>query len=337
MSTTNLGDQYITFDYHHPAQAKEFNTLLREAINPGVYSGGTITYAGTQATIAPFIAYIKTDEVSSNKLVRVETRSATTISVNASTPVIALTYTWDDVSENWLDFNQRASGSSALPYEVCLGECVFTLGAITSVTYANKTWGRQTTNDVPVGTTPFYVTSTTKVANLNVDQVDGCDVETVFSTSTTKVPTSKAVSDFMYPVGSFYVQYPDAASNTDATAFPTASRPATLFGGTWVEQFNTEYVYFRTAGGTDGTTQQARSTGLSADQGQVINGTVGTYMTAANVATGAFTRSSTSSGGASGGTYNADTITLNSALVARTGTTTEPRNRLMKLWKRTVL
>jgi len=333
MSITNLGDQYITFDYHHPAQAKEFNTLLREAINPGVYSGGTITYAGTQATIAPFVAYIKTDEVSSNKLVRVETRSATTISVNASTPVIALTYTWDDVSENWLDFNQRASGSSALPYEVCLGECVFTLGAITSVTYANKTWGRQTTNDVPVGTTPFYVTSTTRVDNLNADMLDDKHFQDIVNA--------------LYPVGSFYVQYPDAASSVDATAFPTASRPATLFGGTWVEQFNTENVFFRTAG----TDYQTRTTGLSADQFQAWQlGASADTTGARNYWIDVYTRDQ---GYTLGGAANNAPVLANISFQGNTnmakamndgtngnprmGLVTEPRNRLMKLWKRTVL
>ena len=319
MSTTNLGDQYITFDYHHPAQAKEFNTLLREAINPGVYSGGTITYAGTQATIAPFVAYIKTDEVSSNKLVRVETRSATTISVNASTPVIALTYTWDDVSENWLDFNQRASGSSALPYEVCLGECVFTLGAITSVTYANKTWGRQTTNDVPIGTTPFYVTSTTRVDNLNADMLDNKHFQDIVNA--------------LYPVGSFYVQYPDAASNTDATAFPTASRPATLFGGTWVEQFNTEGAVFQTAG-YDGA---GRTNGLMADQMQ------GHYHEFYNVSGGGAVNAIADTSGRLAITIPMtlkqvrEAITDGTNGTPRTGTKTSHTNRLMKLWKRTVL
>jgi hypothetical protein len=54
--------------------------------------------------------------------------------------------------------------------------------------------------------------------------------------------------DYVYPVGCYYTQYPDAASNTDATEFPEAQRPATLFGGTWAEQWATESVYFRTRG-----------------------------------------------------------------------------------------
>lgn len=61
------------------------------------------------------------------------------------------------------------------------------------------------------------------------------------------------VRDFIHPVGSYYTQYPDASSNDDGTEFPTTQRPATLFGGTWAEQWSTESVYFRTRGTLSGT------------------------------------------------------------------------------------
>ena len=175
MSSTNLGDQYITFDYHHPAKASEFNTLLRGAINPGIYSGGAITYTGSSAvaTIAPFVAYLKTDEAGSNKLVRVETRTNTLITVAIGTPVLSITYTWSDIENNWLDFHQRATGSSAIAYEVCLGEVTFSGANINGVIYTGKTWGTQLVSDVPVGVAPMSIISTTKVNNLNVEMVDG--------------------------------------------------------------------------------------------------------------------------------------------------------------------
>ena len=135
-----------------------------------------------------------------------------------------------------------------------------------------------------------------------------------------------------HPVGSFYVQYPDATSNVDATAFPTSVRPATMFGGTWVEQFNTENVFFRTAG----TDYQTRTNGLSADQVQGHEHSVGGNAT-----------------GGGGTTYFGDVnLSGSSALTAtrptvmvddgtngtpRKGSVTEPRNRLVKIWKRTVL
>lgn len=125
----------------------------------------------------------------------------------------------------------------------------------------------------------------------------------------------------LYPVGSFYVQYPDAASNVDATAFPTSARPATMFGGTWVEQFNTENVFFRTAG----TDYQTRNAGLSVDQLQSHTHGIPNF-----VGGGA---SRALAGSLDSGGTPVQTVDIS----ARNGAVTEPRNRLAKYWKRTVL
>lgn len=139
--------------------------------------------------------------------------------------------------------------------------------------------------------------------------------------------TIETLRDFFYPVGSFYVQYPDDASNIDATAFPTSKRPATMFGGTWAEQFNTENVFFRTAG----TDYQTRTNGLSLDQMQG-------HLHPAGTSGGSLggTANSFAQGGVIGTTMNVGSPIPNSVDgEPRTGAVTEPRNRLMKLWKRT--
>jgi len=157
---------------------------------------------------------------------------------------------------------------------------------------------------------------------------------------------------WVYPVGRFYIQYPDkkltvgvlaTAQNvidyptlvlnqaiTDADVFPTAQRPATLFGGTWVEQFNTENVFFRTAG----TDYQTRTNGLSLDEiqehkhlGQLLNASNGTGGDSINQDGGVATASQNNLVGP----------VRSSDASHRVGAVTEPRNRLMKLWKRTVL
>ncbi len=57
------------------------------------------------------------------------------------------------------------------------------------------------------------------------------------------------IYDIIYPIGSFYVQYPSANSSTDKTAFPDNAKPQNLFPGTtWTEQWKTEGVFFRTEG-----------------------------------------------------------------------------------------
>jgi hypothetical protein len=63
---------------------------------------------------------------------------------------------------------------------------------------------------------------------------------------------TKTLKDFMldriYPVGSFYVQYPNKNSNDIDEAFPDSMSPAKLFGGNWQEQWGNESVFFRTSG-----------------------------------------------------------------------------------------
>ena len=80
---------------------------------------------------------------------------------------------------------------------------------------------------------------------------------------------AKTLAD--YPIGDIYVQYPVAESDTETTAFPTALRPATKFGGTWSELYDDENVFFR----TKGTNGQTRTNGLSLDQMQRIIGSTG--------------------------------------------------------------
>ncbi len=68
------------------------------------------------------------------------------------------------------------------------------------------------------------------------------------------------IYDSMYPIGSFYVQYPDILTNNKNTEFSSKYNPNTLFSGTkWVAQWNTESIFFRTEGEL---TTENRTTGL---------------------------------------------------------------------------
>jgi hypothetical protein len=65
---------------------------------------------------------------------------------------------------------------------------------------------------------------------------------------TTQIATTKWARDNLQPVGTYYTQYPAAASNDLATAFPEAERPGTLFGGNWATCWESEQIFFRTGG-----------------------------------------------------------------------------------------
>ena len=134
------------------------------------------------------------------------------------------------------------------------------------------------------------------------------------------------IINLIYPVGSFYVQYPDAASNDAAIAFPSSKSPAALFGGTWQLVFSTEGIVFQTEG-YDG---EGRINGLMEDQVErhvhppartnfVIDPILGAC------------------GGTGNGVYTGGDIcnlTGYQTSSSRSGTRTAHRNRLMRLYKR---
>ncbi len=60
------------------------------------------------------------------------------------------------------------------------------------------------------------------------------------------------INNYKYPIGCYYTQYPNSNVNLNTkgdsiiTPFPEDKTPAKLFGGTWVEMWSNESVYFRT-------------------------------------------------------------------------------------------
>jgi hypothetical protein len=160
--------------------------------------------------------------------------------------------------------------------------------------------------------------------------------------------------DEAYPIGSYYVQYPDAASNADSTALPVSQRPATLVGGTWAEVWDNEAVFFRTGGGNADETG-SRSSGLQTDQMQRIFGRIGTafgspgnrmYARSTEGGTeleGVFQQGSASGDpfaqGSSSGTGRYINFNSSGSDNARTSSAlsgeTRSKNRRFRIWKRT--
>jgi hypothetical protein len=69
----------------------------------------------------------------------------------------------------------------------------------------------------------------------------------------------KKIYNLIYPVGSFYIQYPDANVSVDNmnALFPSKYAPNSLYGGQWELQWNTESVFFRTEGGNSNENRQS--------------------------------------------------------------------------------
>ena len=59
---------------------------------------------------------------------------------------------------------------------------------------------------------------------------------------------TQLVFEYSFPVGSFYVQFPDKDTSIDQNAFPIDQTPERLFGGSWQEHWPNDSIYFRTRG-----------------------------------------------------------------------------------------
>jgi hypothetical protein len=169
------------------------------------------------------------------------------------------------------------------------------------------------------------------------------------------------IDEFIAPIGSTYFQVPSANSNTESTAFPEADEPGSIYGGTWSEtwgdegspcDFANEGIFFKTRGDvlsqTDGE-NNVRTTGLQTDAGQGWQlGSTADSSGARNYWTEIGDRNylnstygANSYGPLLGGTSYQGVSNRLKAMddgtngTPRTGKETRPRNRFIKVWKRT--
>ncbi len=141
----------------------------------------------------------------------------------------------------------------------------------------------------------------------------------------------------LYPIGSFYVQYPDKNTNDATQAFPETQSPAKLFGGTWEEQWPGESIFFRTRGMLSN--ENRDKNGLQGHAIKRIQGTTQTTQTnrwGKNEPTGIFTGQfltvgSDSSRSSDWGVFNRFDNGFQSLVSDKE---TRSRNRLCKVWKR---
>jgi len=109
-------------------------------------------------------------------------------------------------------------------------------GLINGVTTLSM--NNQLTNTLAIGTAPFVITSTTKVANLNVEQVDGYDLNQALLTTSSPTFVGLLGSPYMdvYPTDYGTVLNLDFEEGIGATAFDKSpyGNDGTITGATWV-------------------------------------------------------------------------------------------------------
>lgn len=149
-----------------------------------------------------------------------------------------------------------------------------------------------------------------------------------------------ALINVVYPVGVFYVQYPNVDTTNEAIAFPSNQSPGSLFPGTtWQERF-TDGVFFRTKGGNAG---ESRGTNGIQDYGlKRLTGFTGWFQSDYNDSNGrgdgVFNTAVTNKWGRTDSGFGNGAVIrsyFDSSLQATPSSTeVRPANRLMKVWQR---
>jgi hypothetical protein len=137
MSTSNIGNQTVTFRYKNAATGADFSRTSYAAISPGIYEGGALSLPGGNVLmLAPFVAVFKSDTDKSNHVStanQINLNTDTGLGVcTSSAPYITMSYTYQDVLVNYIDFAYKAT---PLATDLVIGKALFTGANITGIDY----------------------------------------------------------------------------------------------------------------------------------------------------------------------------------------------------------
>ena len=140
MSTVNLGNQEISFQYKEPAQSKEFNKYLRKILKPGFYDGGIFSKINdSTVAISLFTCWLSVD---TDKAVSISTTTTVNQTVLEATPILCLSFSWSDTTTNYIDWTWRAIGEATATNEIIVGKVNFSGGIVDGTfDYTNRTVG----------------------------------------------------------------------------------------------------------------------------------------------------------------------------------------------------
>lgn len=136
MGVVNVGNQLITIKYFDPADSTIVNKRYVDIRPTGIYKGGLLTkVTDSSVTLAVSVSEVRDADYQ----VRVETRSAATISVAPATPYVVIRWTYvDGVVSNYADLLAVASGSIQ-QYDVIVGKCLYSGATLTGFDYGERT------------------------------------------------------------------------------------------------------------------------------------------------------------------------------------------------------
>lgn len=134
---TNLGNQAHTFRFKQKIKAKEFNTLLRNGIEAGVYSGFSLAPIGGttpfHVAVGQGSLYIKATDLSNNKLTRIQTQTVIDLGITAPSAdleyYVYAQFGWFDLVLNFCEFN--ISTTPPTGDQISLGVVSFATGGLT--------------------------------------------------------------------------------------------------------------------------------------------------------------------------------------------------------------
>jgi hypothetical protein len=136
--------------------------------------------------------------------------------------------------------------------------------------------------------------------------------------------TKASLRQIMFPIGDVRVQ------------FPGEQAPNALYGGTWVQLFQYEGVFFR----TEGADASGFGGGIQSDAVQNFNGSLNEVIFHGNnggSGDGLFAVEGPNTGDAGMGASNANRrrVTFDAGRQLRVANETRPRNRTMRIWRKT--